>query len=69
MRYRWQKTTTYVVFILAVITVGRVWFKGIESIATYFGLLSAGIAIALRDPITNITGWMFILWRSPFHCW
>ena len=66
MRYRWQKTITYVVFFFAVITIGRVWFKGVESIATYFGLLSAGIAIALRDPITNITGWMFILWRSPF---
>ena len=66
MRYRWQKTTTYIVFFLAIITIGRVWFKGVESIATYFGLLSAGIAIALRDPITNITGWMFILWRSPF---
>ena len=66
MRYRWQKTTTYIIFFLAVITIGRVWFKGVESIATYFGLLSAGVAIALRDPITNITGWMFILWRTPF---
>jgi len=66
LRYRWQKTTTYIIFILATITIGRVWFKGIESIATYLGLLSAGIAIALRDPITNITAWMFILWRSPF---
>ena len=66
IRYRWQKTTTYIVFVLATITIGRVWFKGIESIATYLGLVSAGIAIALRDPITNITAWMFILWRSPF---
>ena len=65
--YRWQKATTYVIFFLAVLTIGRVWFKGVESIATYLGLLSAGIAIALRDPITNITAWMFILWRSPFN--
>ena len=66
VRYRWQKTATYIVYALALITVGRVWFKGIESIATYLGLLSAGVAIALKDPITNITAWMFILWRSPF---
>ena len=66
IRYKWQKTITYIVFVLGVITIGRVWFKGIESIATYLGLLSAGIAIALRDPITNITAWMFILSRSPF---
>ena len=66
LRYRWQKTATYIIYALALITVGRVWFKGIESIATYLGLLSAGIAIALKDPITNITAWMYILWRSPF---
>ena len=65
-RYRWQKTVTYIIFILAIFTIGRVWFKGIQSIATYLGLLSAGLAIALKDPITGITGWAFILWRSPF---
>ena len=65
-RYRWQKTITYIIFILAIFTVGRVWFKGIQSIATYLGLLSAGLAIALKDPITGVTGWAFILWRSPF---
>lgn len=66
LRYRWQKTATYLVYALGLITIGRVWFKGIESIATYLGLLSAGIAIALKDPITNITAWMYILWKSPF---
>ena len=30
------------------------------------GLVSAGIAIALRDPIVNWFGWMFIGWRRPF---
>jgi small-conductance mechanosensitive channel len=30
-------------------------------------LLSAGIAIALKDPITDIAGWLFILWRKPFE--
>ena len=67
LRYQWQKTTTYVVFVLGFIIVGRVWFKGVQSIATYLGLLSAGIAIALKDPLTNITGWMFILWRAPLE--
>ncbi len=65
-RYRTNKTTTYVLVVLASITIGRIWFEGIQSIATYLGLLSAGLAIALKDPITNIMGWMFILWRVPF---
>ena len=64
--YRWQKTITYLISILGIFTVGRVWFEGIQSIATYLGLLSAGLAIALRDPITGITGWAYILWRAPF---
>ena len=65
-RYRTNKTTTYILVVLASITIGRIWFEGIQSIATYLGLLSAGLAIALKDPITNIMGWMFILWRVPF---
>ena len=65
-RYRWQKTITYLIFDFAIFTIGRVWFEGIQSIATYIGLLSAGLAIALRDPITGFTGWIYILWRSPF---
>tara|TARA_Y100000590_G_C15538810_1_gene946108 strand:+ start:30 stop:818 length:789 start_codon:yes stop_codon:yes gene_type:complete len=66
IRYRWQKTSTYIISVLSFIVIGRVWFEGIGSIATYLGLLSAGIAIALKDPLTNITGWFFILSRSPF---
>tara|TARA_B100001094_G_scaffold326687_1_gene383351 strand:+ start:386 stop:1297 length:912 start_codon:yes stop_codon:yes gene_type:complete len=66
VRYRWQKTSSYIIYIFALVIVGRIWFKGIQSIATYLGLLSAGIAIALKDPLTNITGWFFILSRTPF---
>jgi small-conductance mechanosensitive channel len=31
------------------------------------GLVSAGLAIALQGPITNLAGWVFILWRRPFE--
>jgi len=67
IRYRWQKISSYIINILGVVVIGQIWFKGIESIATYLGLLSAGIAIALKDPLTNITGWIFILSRAPFE--
>ena len=66
VRYRWEKTSTYVIFVLSFIIIGRIWFEGIGSLATYLGLLSAGVAIALKDPLTNIAGWFFILSRSPF---
>ena len=66
IRYRWQKTSSYIIYAIGLIIIGRIWFKGIQSIATYLGLLSAGVAIALKDPLTNIVGWFFILSRTPF---
>lgn len=42
------------------------WFKGIQSLATFLGLVSAGLAIALKDLVTGLAGWIFIIWRKPF---
>jgi small-conductance mechanosensitive channel len=67
VRYRWQKTTSYVVVPLGILIVGRIWFEGFSSIATFLGLVSAGIAIALKDLLVNLAGWAFILWRRPFE--
>src|SRR5438034_9437793 len=25
------------------------------------------LAIALKDPVTNLAGWIFIVWRRPFE--
>lgn len=65
-RYRWRKVATYIIFILGIILIGRVWLDGIQSIVTYLGLVSAGLAIALRDPIVNLFGRIFITWQRPF---
>lgn len=65
-RYQWHKITSYISFTLISIIIANIWLEGIESIATYLGLLSAGIAIALKEPLTNFTGWLYIIWRSPF---
>jgi small-conductance mechanosensitive channel len=65
-RYRWRKTATYVVAAVGVLLVGRIWFAGVRDVTTFLGLLTAGLAIALRDPIANLAGWTFIIWRRPF---
>ena len=65
-RHQWRKVTSYISFTLIFIIIAQIWFKGIESIATYLGLVSAGIAIALKEPLTNLTGWLYIIWRGPF---
>lgn len=66
LRYRWRKTTSYINFGIIVFIVGSIWFRGFQSLSTYLGLVSAGIAIALQIPLTNLAGWFFILWRKPF---
>ncbi len=65
-RYRWRKTTLYLITTFGIIIVGRLWFEGIQSLATFLGLMSAGLAIALRDPLVNLAGGLFVVWRQPF---
>jgi len=42
------------------------WIDSAYSFSTYVGLLSAGIAIALKEVFTNLAGWLFIESRKPF---
>lgn len=66
VRYRWRKTATYITFGVGVFIVGSIWFRGFQSLSTYLGLLSAGVAIAMQAPLVNLAGWFFLLWRKPF---
>jgi small-conductance mechanosensitive channel len=64
--YRWRKATEYLTLLLGAAALLLIWLPDASSIATYLGLVSAGLAIALRDPITDLVGWIFIIWRHPF---
>ncbi|MEW5985460.1 MAG: mechanosensitive ion channel family protein [Chloroflexota bacterium] len=66
LRYRWVKTINYLMGALGFFLVGRLWWTGIQAAATFLGLFSAGVAIALREPISNLAGWFYILWARPF---
>ncbi len=65
-RYVWRETLTYTAVTFSIILLGLVWYTGFQSMATFLGLVSAGIAIALKDPITNVAAWFFIVARRPF---
>jgi len=67
VRYRWRKSSAYITFLFAVLVLGRVWVEGFQAIATFLGLLTAGVAIALKDLLVNLAGWAFIMWRRPFE--
>ena len=64
--YRWRKTSADLAGILGIVIVGWVWFEQIQSMSTFLGLLSARLAIALQEPLTNLAGWGFIVWRHTF---
>lgn len=67
LQYRARKLSAYVCVALGLLVVARIWFAGFREIGTYLGLLSAGLAIALKDLVASIAGWMYLLWRRPFQ--
>ncbi len=66
-RYAWSRGVTSTIGILIVISLGVIWFAGLEKIATFAGILGAGLAVALHDTIANIAGFLFIILRRPFE--
>jgi small-conductance mechanosensitive channel len=66
LRYRWKKYLTYILAIIGIIIIFPIWFGNFTSVGTFLGLLSAGLAIAFKDPIVNLAGWLFIMIRKPF---
>lgn len=66
-RYNWRKVSGYSLFFLLAVFIIPLWVRNGVGLTTYLGLLSAGIAIALKDPLTNLAGWVFVIWRHPFR--
>ena len=65
-RYRWAKTSAYTASLIGLAVVIQIWFIALRSLSAFLGLLSAGLAIALRDLVADFAGWLFILFRRPF---
>lgn len=61
------KNIRYIIGFIAFFLIGRLWLEGFQSLATYLGLLSAGLAIALKDVVADFAAWLFLLWRRPFN--
>lgn len=66
-RYHARRSVTYVYTFIVVIVIGSIWFQGIQSLSTFLGLASAGLAVAMHDTIANVAGFFFIQARKPFR--
>jgi small-conductance mechanosensitive channel len=67
LRYKWSKGTAYFAFLIGVLLLIQVWFSSMRSLGTFLGLMTAGLAIALKDVVADFAGWLFLLWRRPFE--
>jgi small-conductance mechanosensitive channel len=65
-KYYWINAVKYTTFFIGLIIISGIWINEFRSVATFLGLLSAGLAVALKDPIVNLAAWVFILIRKPF---
>jgi small-conductance mechanosensitive channel len=67
VRYRWRKNATYLIYALGTLSIVFIWSDRFASFATFLGLLSAGLAIAFKDPIANVAGWYYLITNRPFR--
>jgi len=65
--YTARKRVYYTFSIVLILILAVMWGGSSENLTTYVGLLSAGIAIALKDLFANLAGWLFIIIRKPFE--
>lgn len=65
--YNSKKWINYSASFIYIILFIELWAGSLGSFSTYFGLLSAGLAIALKDLVINIASWAFIQIRRPFE--
>lgn len=66
LRFQLRKISGYVVLVLGVLALWLLWGTNYRSFATYLGLFSAGVAIALQPLIVSLAGWLFLVTRRPF---
>ena len=66
VRYQWNRALSINIPFTGIILIGAVWVPAFKQFGAFLGIITAGLAIALKDPITNLAGWLFILFRKPF---
>ena len=65
-RFRILKSSQMVLNALLLLSLYQLWFNRSWSVASFVGVLSAGLAIVFREPLLNLAGWALIVARRPF---
>ncbi len=65
-RYTFRKTVSTLLTVLALAALFAIWFKETTSLLIAYGILSAGVAIALQDLLRSVAGGILIFVSRPF---
>ncbi|TYQ12777.1 UNVERIFIED_CONTAM: small-conductance mechanosensitive channel [Acetivibrio alkalicellulosi] len=65
--YKVRRIVNVSSFFIIILLLLLIWIRIGSSVTTYLGLFSAGIALALKDILINISAWIYILIRKPFE--
>jgi len=65
-KYVISKAASYLLGLIAFVVLFRLLVGGVQGIVTYLGIVSAGVAVALQDPLVNFVGSIYIFVRKPF---
>ena len=64
--YKWQRVNTNIIYGVAVLFLAIIWLTGIKSLTTFIGIITAALAFALKDIVTDLAGYLFVLAKQPF---
>lgn len=65
-KHQYRVRILYVAAILFLFAIAHIWVEGFSRILTGLGLVSAGILIANKETVMNLTGFFVINWRALF---
>ncbi|MCO5381125.1 MAG: mechanosensitive ion channel family protein [Methanosarcina barkeri] len=65
-RYTLRKTASILITVLALAFLFAIWIERTSTLFIAYGILSAGVAIALQDVLRNIAGGILLVVARPF---
>lgn len=64
--YSVRKRIVYIATILGALFIAGIWTEFISGLSTFLGIIGAGVALALKDPLTSLAGWLYLMVSRPY---
>ncbi len=67
IQYSVRKRVIYGSTIIGVILVATIWTEFVSGLTTFLGIIGAGIALAMKEPLTSIAAWFYLAVSKPYQ--